>query len=115
MKRPLILLCLLLSWTAAYAINIANLSEAVDVAGKQRMYTQRMLKDYAMIGMENRFGDPEKDLKTTIRNFEEHLDALLAFNKDPATEASLKKVETDQTFTSQASRQSPCGKTPDRS
>ncbi len=93
MKRIIILLCLMLSWTAAYAINITNLSEAVDVAGKQRMYTQRMLKDYAMIGMENRFGNPEKDLKTTMKNFEEHLDALLAFNKDPATEASLKKVK----------------------
>ncbi len=77
----------------AYGLEIANLSQAVDVAGKQRMYTQRMLKDYAMIGLQNRFGDPQKDLDTTMHNFEDHLDALIAFNKDPQTAKSLQKVK----------------------
>ncbi len=93
MKRNILFVWLLLSWTALHAVHIANLSEAVDVAGKQRMYTQRMLKDYAMIGLENRFGNPKQDLKTTMKNFEEHLNDLIAFNRDPATEASLKKVQ----------------------
>ncbi len=80
--------------TAVYGFEIQNLSVAVDVAGKQRMFTQRMLKDYAMIGMHNTFGEPQKDLATIMTDFETHLDALMAFNTDPQTAASLKKVQT---------------------
>jgi nitrate/nitrite-specific signal transduction histidine kinase len=76
-----------------HAIEIKNLSEAVDVAGKQRMYTQRMLKDYAMIGLQNSFGNPQEDLKKIMANFENHLDSLIAFNQEPKTEESLLKVK----------------------
>ena len=79
--------------TYAHAIEIKNLSVAVDVAGKQRMFTQRMLKDYAMVGLENNFGNPQEDLKKIMADFENHLDALIAFNKDKATEESLQKVK----------------------
>jgi len=75
------------------AVEIKNLSVAVDVAGKQRMFTQRMLKDYAMVGMENHFGNPDEDLKKIVGLFEKHLDALIAFNKGKATEESLQKVK----------------------
>jgi DNA-binding transcriptional MerR regulator len=78
---------------ALYGIEIANLSQAVDVAGKQRMYTQRMLKDYAMIGLQNHFGNPQEDLKKIMANFENHLDSLIAFNQEPKTEESLLKVK----------------------
>jgi len=80
--------------TSSYAIEIKNLSVAVDVAGKQRMYTQRMLKDYAMIGLENTFGNPKNDLKQIMHDFEDHLDSLIAFNQDDATAKSLQKVKT---------------------
>jgi len=80
--------------TSVYAIEIKNLSVAVDVAGKQRMYTQRMLKDYAMIGLENPFGNPKEDLKQIMNDFEDHLNALMEFNKDKATAESLQKVKT---------------------
>jgi len=75
------------------AIEIKNLSQAVDVAGKQRMYTQRMLKDYAMIGLQNSFGNPQEDLNKIMANFENHLDSLIAFNTEPKTEESLLKVK----------------------
>jgi len=78
--------------TAVSAVDIKNLSIAVDVAGKQRMFTQRMLKDYAMVGIENHFGNPDQDLKKIMGLFDKHLDLLLAFNKDAATEESLTKV-----------------------
>lgn len=76
-----------------WCIKITTLSQAVDVAGKQRMYTQRMLKDYAMIGLQNRFGNPQEDLKQIMHDFEDHLEALIAFNKDPETAESLQKVK----------------------
>lgn len=76
------------------AIAIKSPAEAVDIAGKQRMYTQRMLKDYAMVGMGNTFGDPQKDLQETMDAFSDHLDALKAYAKSEATKKSLKEVET---------------------
>jgi len=85
----------LLAWVSlAQGIEIKNLSQAVDVAGKQRMYTQRMLKDYAMVGMGNTFDNPSQDLHTIMHDFEDHLETLIAFNKDPATAESLAKVKT---------------------
>jgi len=86
-----ILLMLILS-TFSIAMDINNLSQAVDIAGKQRMFTQKMLKDYAMIGLNNKFGNPSEDLKNIIIKFEEHLKGLMAFNKEPKTKKSLDKV-----------------------
>ena len=89
--KILLLPSLFLSYSSA--IEIENLSVAVDVAGKQRMFTQRMLKDYAMVGLENNFGNPGADLKKIMDSFENHLDSLIAFNKDKATKESLQKVK----------------------
>ena len=92
-KILLIVLFPLLISTSVSAIEIKNLSVAVDVAGKQRMFTQRMLKDYAMVGLENNFGNPGDDLKKIVGLFENHLNSLIEFNNDPATEESLEKVK----------------------
>jgi hypothetical protein len=75
------------------AMEIKNLSQAVDVAGKQRMFTQRMLKDYAMVGLENNFGNPGEDLHKIMGAFEDHLDSLILFNTEENTETSLLKVK----------------------
>jgi len=88
-----IFLLFLIAGSFVSAIEIKNLSEAVDVAGKQRMYTQRMLKDYAMIGLQNSFGNPQEDLKKIMANFENHLDSLIAFNTEAKTGESLQKVK----------------------
>ena len=76
------------------AIEIKSPAEAVNIAGKQRMYTQRLLKDYAMVGMGNTFGDPKKDLEETIDAFTDHLASLQAYAKSETTKKDLEKVET---------------------
>jgi len=83
-----------LFFSSVQAMEIKNLSQAVDVAGKQRMFTQRMLKDYAMIGMSNHFEDPAADLDKIRSDFTDHLDSLILFNKDKATADSLDKVKS---------------------
>ncbi|RRS30305.1 MAG: hypothetical protein P794_07580 [Epsilonproteobacteria bacterium (ex Lamellibrachia satsuma)] len=80
--------------TSGLAIEIANTAQAVDIAGKQRMFTQRILKDYAMIGMSNTFGKPDEDLKKTIGEFEDHLESLMGYTKSDVTKKSLEKVKT---------------------
>ena len=75
------------------AIEIESIHDAVDVAGKQRMYTQRMLKDYAMVGMKNSFGKPDEDLKKIMGEFEDHLHSLHDCTKNNEIKKSAKKVE----------------------
>jgi len=75
------------------AMGIQSAEDAVNIAGKQRMYTQKMLKDYAMVGMGNTFGDPGEDLKKTINDFSDHLALLKAYTKSDAVKKSLEEVE----------------------
>jgi len=75
------------------AIEIESLNHAVDVAGKQRMFTQRMLKDYTMIGMENSFGKPDEDLKKIMDAFENHLEALHNYTKNKKIRKSTSEVK----------------------
>jgi nitrate/nitrite-specific signal transduction histidine kinase len=77
--------------TQVWAIEIKNLAQAVNEAGRQRMLTQRMLKDYAMIGIGNTFGNPTEDLKKVREMFEDHLQGLTAFATDEETKKSLEE------------------------
>lgn len=89
--RYIFLLSLL--YTFSFSIEIQSLKHAVDVAGKQRMYTQRMLKDYVMIGMGNSFAQPDKDLETIMSDFEDHLDALHLYSSNKEIIKSTQKVK----------------------
>jgi len=93
LTRIILSFLLLCSVSFSIEMKIKDLAHAVDVSGKQRMFTQRMLKDYAMVGLENKFGNPNEDLKKVMFAFEDHLEALIVFNKDSATHESLKKVK----------------------
>ncbi|ADV46737.1 type IV pili methyl-accepting chemotaxis transducer N-terminal domain-containing protein [Nitratifractor salsuginis] len=73
------------------AIEIKSLAQAVNEAGRQRMLTQRMLKDYTMIGIGDTFGNPKEDLKKVMETFEDHLQGLTAFAKDEETKKSLEE------------------------
>jgi len=75
------------------AIEITSATEAVNIAGKQRMFTQRMLKDYAMIGMGNTFGNPNEDLNNTVHDFSDHLVSLNTYTQDEETKKSLETIK----------------------
>ena len=75
------------------AVEIESLSHAVDIAGKQRMFTQRMLKDYAMVGMGNSFGSPDENLKETMDAFENHLNSLHTYTKNEKIKQSTEEIK----------------------
>ncbi len=79
--------------TSVLALEISNGTEAVNVAGKQRMFTQRMLKDYAMVGMKNTFGNPTEDLKKIVDEFDTANVALLAFSKNDEIKKNIETME----------------------
>lgn len=91
-KITLISVCVLVS--SLSAVEISSASHAIDVAGKQRMFTQRMLKDYAMVGMNNNFGNPAEDLKKTVSAFDDASSALMDYTKDEEIRKSIEKVQS---------------------
>ncbi len=73
--------------------SIDNINDAVNKSGKQRMLTQRMLKDYALVGMNNTFGYPDKDLEKQISLFDKTLNDLNHFNKNNNIAQSIIKIK----------------------
>ena len=61
---------------------ITSMMDAVNKAGQQRMITQRMLKDYVLIGMNNTYGNPKEDLSKMIEMFDKDLNDLQKYVKD---------------------------------
>jgi len=84
---------LLISYSGLSAIGIESPRHAIDIAGKQRMFSQRMLKDYSMIGMNNSFSNPSEDLNKTVNLFEEHLHLLNDYTKNRIIKDRISKVE----------------------
>ena len=80
--------------TLVSGAEIHNLNEAVNIAGRQRMYTMRMLKDYIMIGEKLAYKDPAGDLKKIKKDFQESHASLVAYVKDPTLSAELKEIGT---------------------
>jgi len=75
---------------------ITSLNEAINKAGRQRMLSQRMTKDYSMIGMKIKYGNPQEELQKSAALFSDTLKDLLAFakGKDKASYEALQEVET---------------------
>ena len=91
-KRYLLIPALLVSFASA---EIKNLSEAIDTSGKQRMLSQLMLKDMAMVKSENFYDNPYEDFDTALEEFSTNLDELIEFNTDDNTEKSLLELKKE--------------------
>jgi len=77
----------------AWSVEIHNDAEAVNLAGKQRMFTQSMLKDYTMIGMHNTFGNPQKNLNDTMHVFSDDMIALENYTHNADIKQKIKRME----------------------
>ena len=75
------------------AFEIRDKVDAINVAGKQRMFTMRMLKDYLAIGENLHYKDPKRDLEQTMAAFEEADKALLAYVTDPKLKAEMEDIQ----------------------
>lgn len=83
------LFVLLLSNIQAY--EITDSQSAINIAGKQRMLTQRMLLNYAASGMHIKFKSPEKNLIENIELFEKGLSAISKYSDRKDIKSILSK------------------------
>lgn len=73
-----------------FSLEIKNSIEAINISGKQRMFSQKVLKEYIMIGMNNTFGNPEEEINNTIKQFEEASKALTIFTTNKEIKKQLR-------------------------
>ena len=77
---------------AAVKIDEKTLNNAINRAGLQRMLTQRMLKSYCQLGLDQFYIQPEKKLKTALNRYEQGLVFLKDFQQVPGVQKSLNSI-----------------------
>ncbi|HLD66363.1 MAG TPA: type IV pili methyl-accepting chemotaxis transducer N-terminal domain-containing protein [Pseudomonas sp.] len=79
-------------------------AEAVNLSGMQRMLSQRIAKNYLMIGAEVRSDVATRQLEQSLSQFESNLASLEQYGDDPAIDQQLVRVGTLwQSYRSQVS------------
>lgn len=86
----LILLCQL---PAAQAASSIDIEEAINMAGRQRMLSQRIVKSYLQMGQDVRYRLAKRHLRSSIVLFEQQLRVLKDVASDPETSRTLELVE----------------------
>jgi len=74
--------------------NISNLNDAINKAGKQRMLSQKMMKNYSMVGMNMKFNNPSKQLSDSISLFDTTLIELKKIVKDKKALKDISDVKS---------------------
>ena len=72
---------------------ITSLSSAINKAGRQRMLTQRMLKAYAMMGIDVLPEKSQQQLRASIKLYDRQLAELKNFAPNKTIQHSLARVE----------------------
>jgi len=90
----LVLLFFLLPLSLPLRAEISSLSEAINKAGRQRMLSQRMLKDYSMIGLGVNQRYAQGQLDDAIRLFDEQLAELEEYAPNSSIRKALEEVVT---------------------
>jgi len=85
-KRYLLIPTFLISFASA---EITNLSEAINKSNQQKILSQLILKDMAMVKSENFYDNPYEDFDIAVEKFENNLNDLLKFNKNSKTKKDL--------------------------
>ena len=94
MKRLLLpLVALLLPLLIPTPVMAINDAEAVNISGRQRMLTQRMMKNHLLIGAEIQTDKAQRQLDEAVALFEEQLLMLRDYSPTAAIDSKLDTVE----------------------
>lgn len=87
------LLCILLAGVAhAEWRGRMTQNDAIDIAGMQRMLSQRIMKAYCEVGLAESYGTPQSQLKQAVDMFDANLYQLDGFVKTPDIRKALDQV-----------------------
>jgi len=85
---------ILLSLVMTFSLSeeMTSLSDAIDKAREQEILVQKILKNYIMVGMNNKYNNPEENLKNNILEFEKNMEALDEFATSKKAFKNIEKV-----------------------
>ncbi len=72
---------------------IQNIKEAINKAGRQRMLSQRIAKDYMLLGMNSSVPEVTAEMDFSIKLFEKQLEELLAFAPNEEIAMEFEKIK----------------------
>ncbi len=75
-------------------IGSVELNKMIDVAGSQRMLSQRILRDYALVGLKTIYKDPAQDLVAVVQRFDRQLQELQDVVVNDEVSAAFTEVKT---------------------
>lgn len=70
---------------AGHGAEQLDASQAINLAGSQRMLSQRIVKAYCQIGLNEVYGEPQRQIKESIAFFESNMTNLAPFIKEGGT------------------------------
>jgi hypothetical protein len=85
---------LALCMAAAAAAAPLELGAAIDVAGRQRMLSQRIVKAYCQVGMQVSAQDSRAQLASAVRRFDQQLGALSKQVPNAAASGALRRLSS---------------------
>jgi nitrate/nitrite-specific signal transduction histidine kinase len=92
-KTSIVLLLTIMCFCEAFSQNM-TIGQAVNIAGRQRMLTQRMAKARLYRTMSINVDICQKELSSSMTIFEETLKNLVAYSPNPKVKIRFAKVET---------------------
>ena len=92
--QRLLLMFVLTTMSEVTFSEIINLEDAINKAGHQRMLTQRMLKSYAMKGLDVQADVAHEQLSTSVALFDEQLNELILYSPNEIVKKKLQRVES---------------------
>lgn len=95
MHRSILLPFLMLSLFSMATAQGAGLAELIDTAGTQRMLTQRMMKNYALLGMGIHTGNTQRELRDSVARFDANLERLEKAGLGPEVAQRLAEVKKE--------------------
>ncbi|MFK5914730.1 MAG: type IV pili methyl-accepting chemotaxis transducer N-terminal domain-containing protein [Woeseiaceae bacterium] len=90
---PILLMSVSLVFAEVQAEVIKTYASAINKAGRQRMLSQRIVKAYAMVGLDVQTDEANEQLLLSVELFEKQLSELKRFSKNKNTKNGLARVE----------------------
>ncbi len=78
--------------TFSVADDMMTLSGVIDKSREQEILVQKILKNYIMVGTNNRYNNPEERLKNNILEFEKNINALDEFATNKAAFNNIENI-----------------------
>lgn len=95
MKKTIVAAISVLCFMLPPAVNAADqldASQAVNVAGSQRMLSQRMVKAYCQVGLDEYYGAPDRQITEGVALFERNLANLAPYTSEGEAAAAAAEV-----------------------